>query len=69
MSKARQMFRRRDVMRAVKAVTDCGLTVSGVRIGPQGEIEVETSKIQAQDSATDLERWLEGRGANHARSP
>jgi len=67
MSKERQIFRRRDVMRAVKAVQDCGLTVSGVRISPQGEIEVETAKIQAQDSATDLERWIARRGASHAR--
>jgi hypothetical protein len=68
MPKARQIFRRADVMRALRAVRDAGLPVSAVRISPQGEIEVETAKMQAQDSATDLERWLEGRGANHARS-
>ena len=68
MPKERQIFRRRDLMRAVKAVTDCGLIVSGVRISPQGEIEVETARVQAQDLATDLERWLKGRGASHARA-
>ena len=67
MSKGRQVFRRRDVMRAIRAVTDSGLVVSGVRISPQGEIEVETGKTPAQDSASDLERWLANRGANHAR--
>jgi hypothetical protein len=68
MSKGRQAFRRTDVLRAIRAVRDAGLPVSAVRISPQGEIEVETAKAQAQDSATDLERWLEGRGANHARA-
>ena len=65
MSKARQSFRRIEVMRAIKAVTDLGLTVSAVRIGPQGQIEVETIKAQAQDSGSDLDKWLEGR-ADHA---
>jgi hypothetical protein len=69
MSKTRQVFRRRDVMRAIKAVTDSGLAVAGVRISPQGEIEVATAKTRAQDSTSDLERWLASRGANHARPP
>lgn len=67
MSKSRQVFRRTDVLRAIKAVKDAELPVSAVRISPQGEIEVETIKAQAQDSATDLESWLAGRGSNHAR--
>jgi len=67
MSKARQSFRRTDILRAIKAVTDSGLTVSAVRISPQGQIEVETIKAQAQDSGSDLDRWLEGR-AGHAHS-
>ena len=67
MSKSRQVFRRRDVMRAIRAVTDSGLVVTGVRISPQGEIEVETAKTRAQDSASDLERWLASRGSNNAR--
>jgi hypothetical protein len=66
MSKGRQAFRRTDLLRAIRAVRDAGLPVSAVRISPQGEIEVETAKIQAQDSASDLDRWLE-KGANHAR--
>ena len=67
MSKSRQAFRRTDVLRAINAVKDAGLPISAVRISPQGEIEVETAKTQAQDSATDLERWLDSRGPNHAR--
>jgi hypothetical protein len=67
MSKGRQIFRRRDVLRAIRAVKDAGLGISGVRISPQGEIQVETAATRAQDSASDLERWLAKRGANHAR--
>ena len=67
MPKERQNFRRRDLMRAVKAVRDCGLTISGVRISPQGQIEVETVKGPAQDSS-DLDCWLAARGSKHARS-
>jgi len=68
MSKCRHVFRRRDVVRAIRAVTDAGISVSAVRISPQGQIEVETAKGQAQDSASDLEHWLANRaGANHAR--
>ena len=67
MSKSWQAFRRTDVLHAINAVKDAGLPISAVRISPQGEIEVETAKTQAQDSATDLERWLDSRGPNHAR--
>ena len=65
MSKGRHSFRRGDVTRAIKAVADAGLTVSAVRISPQGQIEVETVKAQAQDLGSDLDKWLEGR-ADHA---
>ena len=67
MSKARQTFRRNEVMRAIKAVRDAGLSVLAVRISPQGEIEVETAKTQAQDSASDLDRWIATK-ENHARA-
>jgi hypothetical protein len=67
MPKGKQSFRRTDVIRAVRAVKDVGLIVSAVRFSPQGEIVVETGRVQAQDSASDLERWLAGR-ANHAHS-
>ena len=63
----RQLFRRTDIMRGIRAVIDSGLSVSMVRISPQGQIEIETAKAQAQDSVTDLERWLVRKGANHAR--
>lgn len=62
MPKERQYFRRRDLMRAVRAVRDCGLTISGLRISPQGQIEVETARDPAQDSSSDLEHWLASKG-------
>jgi len=51
MSRRPNIFRQRDVMRAVKAVTAAGLHVVGVKIGRQGEIEVVTSESAVQDSA------------------
>lgn len=68
MSKGQWAFRPAVLTRAIKAVTDAGLFVSAVRINPQGQIEIETTTRQAQDSGSDLDGWLAKRGANHANS-
>jgi hypothetical protein len=49
MARARSTFRQRDVTRAVKAVVIAGLRVSGVKIDPQGAIEVVTDNLAAQN--------------------
>ena len=70
MSKGRWNFRRAEVTRAIMAVTDAGLSVTKVRINPQGEIEVETGAAASQDLGGDLENWLskqaEGKNARPA---
>jgi hypothetical protein len=65
--KTRQIVRR-GVLRAIKAVKDSGLPVAAVRMSPQGQVKIETTPRAAQDSVTDLDRWVAGKGASHARS-
>jgi hypothetical protein len=50
MSKGKWAFRPKALTRVIKAVTDAGLTVSGVRISPQGEIEVETAATKPHET-------------------
>jgi hypothetical protein len=49
MTRAACHFKQTDVTRAVKAVLAAGLTVVGVKISIQGEIEVVTAARPAQD--------------------
>ena len=58
MSKGQWTFRPAALKRAIRAAQEVGLTVSGFWINPHGEIHIETTKKQEQDSAGDLDRWL-----------
>jgi hypothetical protein len=68
MSRGRWAFSPVAIKRAIKTAQEAGLTVSGFRITPQGEIHIETVKPQAQDSQSDLDSWLAKRGRDHAHS-
>jgi hypothetical protein len=50
MSRRPSTFRQRDLTRAVKAVIASGLSVAGVKVSAQGEIEIVTGDERAQDS-------------------
>jgi hypothetical protein len=63
MTRPPSLFRQRDISRAIRGATAAGLTVSAVRINPQGAIEVVIGKLEAQDPAP-LDTWV----AKHAGS-
>ena len=65
MTRRPSSFRQRDVTRAVKAVVTAGLRVSGVKIDPQGAIEIVTGDERVQDS-NPLDTWVASRGSHQA---
>jgi hypothetical protein len=69
MPRARCTFRQRDVTAALKAAVAAGVPVCGIKISPEGAIEVVIGKSQGQDLLTadaELERWRKEKGAGGA---
>jgi hypothetical protein len=65
MSKGRQLLRRRDTMRLIKAARDAGLEVRKVTADQDGRIEIEVGPPTAPtDSPSELDRWLNKRPDN-----
>jgi hypothetical protein len=58
--------RKVDLDRAIKAVTDAGLHVAGVRVGNDGSIEVLTGEAR-RAQPDDLEAWRAARAARKAQ--
>jgi phenylpyruvate tautomerase PptA (4-oxalocrotonate tautomerase family) len=60
MPRARCTFRQRDVTAALKAAVAAGVPVRGVKISPEGAIEVVIGQLPTQDLTTaddELDRW------------
>jgi phenylpyruvate tautomerase PptA (4-oxalocrotonate tautomerase family) len=58
MPRARCTFRQRDVTAALKAAIAAGVSVRGVKISAEGDIEVVIGNLPAQDfSAADRNEW------------
>ena len=51
MPRAPSTFRQSDATKALRATIAAGLRVVGLRINPQGEIQVEIGESRAQDSS------------------
>ena len=57
MSKAKHIFRKAELTRACRAVSDAGLGVSKVKITLQGEIEIETGPPTAPAGNANDDEW------------
>lgn len=55
-------FRVPDLKRLVKAAQDLGLPVSGVVVGPDGSIRLETHEAKADCADAALENWIKRHG-------
>jgi hypothetical protein len=61
-------FRQADVIRAVRAATKAGIPVGGLRIAPDGTIEVlQAAPAAGDDSATAFAEWKAKRDARRAQ--
>lgn len=58
-------FRQSDVARAIRAVKAMGLPITGVRIDPQGGIDIDTHEGPATP-ATSFDDWKARRDARKA---
>jgi hypothetical protein len=56
MSRGRQLFKQRDLTKAVRAVVAAGMTVTGVKVDKHGVIVVLTGKA-SEDQAEDRNEW------------
>jgi hypothetical protein len=66
MPKGPLIFKQTDLLRAIKAFQKLGLPITGAEIHRDGKIVVVVGEGKAQDSVTDLERWLASKRAKHA---
>jgi hypothetical protein len=66
MPKGLLTFKQMDLRRAIKAFQKLGLPIARAEIDRDGKIVVVVGEGKAQDSATDLERWLASKRAKHA---
>ena len=70
MPRAKCKFTQTDVKRGIKAIESAGLKVGRVEIQEEKIVlftDSSNEKAPEQNSAIDLERWLDKRGKNHAR--
>ena len=63
----RVAFRQADIVRAVKAATKAGLAIGGLRIAPDGAIELLRDAPPLDDGAAAFANWKAKRDARRAQ--